>query len=102
MNAFAKFFATIGKGFAKIFKTAQANGLTSDFEILAGQLVAQAQVTSMDPAVRREWVVAALQAAGLSENLSRMAVELAVLAFKEAHKGEPAAPVVEPTTPASL
>lgn len=73
----------IGSFAKRAFGIAQERGLTDDMVKLALELVQQAQTQFADSAAKREWVVSALQAAGLPESIARLAVELAVQLWKK-------------------
>ena len=81
MNLFG-IFRSLGSFLVKVFRFAEAHGLSDDIMDLAFSLVTKAQVRFEDSAARREWVVTQLRTNGLSESLARFAVEAAVQAYK--------------------
>lgn len=76
------FFKKLGSFGVRVFKVAQANGLTDDLVKRTVGLVSSAQAQFASNETRREWVVSGLVAGGVKENVARLAVELAVQALK--------------------
>lgn len=91
-KALGKAFKAIGKFAVKAFGIAQEKGLTDDLVQLALGFVTAAAGKFDTNAEKREWAVVGLQAAGVGENIARIAIELAVALFK---KGD-TAPLPEP------
>lgn len=75
-------FGAIGRWAKRAFGYAQSAGLTDQLVQQALALVREAAKQFADNTVKREWVVSALVAAGIKENVARIAVELAVSLFK--------------------
>lgn len=67
---------------ARVFLTAQQNGLTDDIQEKAVALVTQAAGLFDDNAKRREWVIVGLTEFGVPESIARLALELAVQLIK--------------------
>lgn len=88
-KAIGKAFAAVGKFAARAFGIAQEKGLTDDLVKLALSFVTTAAGKFDSNDEKRDWAVIGLQAAGVKENVARIAVELAVALFK---KGETAPP----------
>ncbi len=80
--SFFAFLKSLGRFFKRAFQVAESRGLTDDLIARALTLVKDAQVRFADNTQRREWVIAALMAAGVKESIARLAVELAVQVFK--------------------
>jgi len=76
------FFSTIGVLVKKAFDAARDKGLTEKVIATALVWVRVAATKYADNAQKREWVVSILMSKGLSEAVSRLAVELAVAIFK--------------------
>ena len=62
----------------RVFRAAEANGLTDDIQIEALKLVRLAASLFDTNEKRREWVLAALKEIGVPESIARLALELAV------------------------
>jgi hypothetical protein len=73
----------IGRLAKKAFGFAQEAGLTDGLIEKALELVKDAATRFDDNADRREWVIAALRAIGIPENIARLALELAVQIWKK-------------------
>ena len=78
-----RFFKAIGRGIARALQFAEARGLTDELVDLALSHVSKAQVRFLNSTDRREWVVAELMKDRVPESVARLAVELAVSAFKQ-------------------
>jgi hypothetical protein len=76
------FFGKVKSFLVKAFKLAQAKGLTDVIVQDALQLAKAAEAQFKDDAQKREWVVAALTAAGVPSSVARIAVEMAVHLMK--------------------
>lgn len=75
-------FKVLGRWAVRAFGIARQHGLNDDLVEQALELVTKADSQFSDNHVRREWVVAALIAAGVKESIARFAVEVAVQLFK--------------------
>lgn len=76
------FFKKIGSFISKIWGAAEKLGLTDELVKIALGWVKVADEKYVDNAEKREWVVGILKAKGIPESIARLAVELAVRAFK--------------------
>jgi len=82
VNRLRSFFGFLGRLMMRGFKLAQKRGL-SDFALeTALQLARAAQSTSQDGQTKHDWVLGQLTQRGLSENIARGAIFLAVEIIK--------------------
>lgn len=77
------FFKAIGRGILKALQFAERHGLTDDLIDRALSLVTRAQLDFPDNDTRREWVVGQLTSQKVPESVARLAIELAVQAYKQ-------------------
>jgi hypothetical protein len=86
---FLNAFKAIGGFFKRLFTGAEARGLTEALvrEILRTYIPQAAGLFGTN-AERREWVVAQLVARGIPESIARLALELAIQAYKDELEGK--------------
>lgn len=82
-RALGRVFVRIGKVMLAGLRFAEAKGLTDDLVDMALRLVTQAQAQFPDTEDRRDWVVDRLVAHRVPESVARLALELAVQAYKK-------------------
>ena len=83
MNGFLRLFARVGKGIAKALRFAESRGLTDDLVDLALTHVLKARESFETNEDRRAYVLAQLRGRGVPESVARLALELAVSAYKK-------------------
>ena len=76
-------FKSIGKAVLRVLRFAESRGLDDDLLDLALGFVTRAQVKFSTNSERREWAVTQLVNKHLPESIARLAVEVAVQAYKK-------------------
>ena len=75
-------FGVIGRGLMRAVTVAAASGLDDDLFDLAVGFVTKANVRFASTDERREWALEQLRAHGVKESIGRLAIEMAVQAYK--------------------
>lgn len=76
-------FQSFGRWTLVVLRFARANGLDDELLDLALRLVTHAQPNFQTNDERRDYVLGRLKAAGIPESIARLAIELAVQAYKK-------------------